>query len=249
MSWRNLYRRAGVTAAALALVLGLTLTLFALPAVAQEEETPTCHEEHGEQPAQATAASASSEEVAKQGLDPRGLDVELLDQDGKPVRFYSDLVKDKVVAMNFVFTTCTTVCPPMGASFGRLQRELGELYGRDVHLISVSIDPVTDTPERLKSWSERFDAGDGWTLVTGPKAQVNQVLKALEVFTPDSKDHSPLILLGDDRTGAWQKAHGFTPPAKLASLLEGYLAERQVAVNPESDSETENVPAERVAAR
>ena len=217
------------------LLAGLAFALLALPLRAQEE-TPACHDGHagaGSAPAahqdDSGDQSAAVLDLEPRGLDPLGLDVELLDQDGKSVRFYTDLLKDKVVAMNFVFTTCTTVCPPMGASFGRLQKELGERYGRDVYLISVSVDPVTDTPQRLKAWSQQFDAGDGWTLVTGPKAQVNQVLKALKVFTPDSKDHAPLVLLGNDRTGIWQKAHGFTPPAKLASLLVGFLEEGQAS--------------------
>ncbi|HVF45623.1 MAG TPA: SCO family protein, partial [Pyrinomonadaceae bacterium] len=106
-------------------------------------------------------------------------DVELLDQDGRKVRFYSDLVKGKVVAINFIFTTCTTICPPLGATFARVQRELGERAGRDVQLISISVDPATDTPERLKAWGQKFKAGGGWTLVTGAKPQVDELLRAL----------------------------------------------------------------------
>jgi len=159
-------------------------------------------------------------------------DIELVDQDGRPVRFYSDLVADRVVAMNFVFTTCTTVCAPMGAIFGKLQDEIGEDLGREVHLISVSVDPVTDTPQRLKAWSQRFGARSGWTLVTGPKTEIDHLLKALEVFTPDFTDHSPTVLVGNDRTGTWQRAYGLAPVTKLAELL----AEVAATESPEEEA-------------
>jgi protein SCO1/2 len=151
-------------------------------------------------------------------------DVPMVDQNGKPVRFYTDLVKDRVVAVNFVFTTCTTICPPMGANFAKLQKLLGERAGRPVHLISVSIDPGTDTPERLKAWSQKFGAGPGWTLVTGDREQVTQLLKALGVYTPRLGDHSPLVLIGDDVHHHWTRAYGLAPPAKIAELIDQMTA-------------------------
>ena len=146
-------------------------------------------------------------------------DVPVRDQTGAERRFYRDLVAGKTVAMNFVFTTCTTICPPMGANFGRLRKELGERAGRDLHLISVSVDPVTDTPERLAAWSAQFGAGPGWTLVTGERAEITRLLKALEVFTADYTQHSPVVLIGNDSAGEWTRAHGLAPPAKLEELL------------------------------
>lgn len=155
-------------------------------------------------------------------------DIPVVTQDGREVRFFQDLVEGKVVAMNFVFTTCTTICPPLGASFGKLQEELGEKIGRDVHLISVSVDPLTDTPERLKAWGEIFGAGPGWTLVTGDKDEVTQLLKALQVFTPDIRDHSPVVLAGNAATEAWTRAYGLAPPKELAEIL-GDLAAGETA--------------------
>jgi protein SCO1/2 len=156
-------------------------------------------------------------------------DVALIDQDGKPVHVYSDLIHGKRVVMNFVFTTCTTICPPMGANFERLQTVLGARVGTadkagdkaDVRLISVSVDPQTDTPQRLKAWGAKFHAGPGWTLLTGPKEDVEHLLKALGVFTPDRADHSPLVLLGDDPAGRWTRAYGLASPAKMVEVLDG----------------------------
>lgn len=147
-------------------------------------------------------------------------DVPVVTQDGRQLHFYRDLVAGKTVAMNFVFTTCTTVCPPMGAYFGRLQDELGERLGRDVHLISVSVDPGTDTPERMAEWGARFGARDGWTLVTGEVAEVQRLLKALGVFTPDVQDHAPVALVGNDAAGAWTRTSGLTRPTELAALID-----------------------------
>ena len=148
-------------------------------------------------------------------------DVPLVDQNGKPVRFYTDLVKGKVVAVNFVFTTCTTICPPMGANFARLQKLLA---GKDVHLISVSIDPAADTPGRLKEWSGKFGAGPGWTLVTGDRDEVFRLLKGLGVYTASITEHSPLVLVGNEPARRWTRAYGLAAPAKLAELIDSVAA-------------------------
>lgn len=153
-------------------------------------------------------------------------DVELLDQDGRRVRFYSDLVKGKTIAVNFIFTTCTTVCPPLGATFARVQKELA---GRDVRLISISVDPVTDTPERLKAWGEKFKAGPGWTLLTGEKSQVDELLRALAASSARREDHTPSVLVGNEATGQWTRSYGLAAPSRLVQTIidaaEGRLAE------------------------
>ena len=154
--------------------------------------------------------------------------VEVVDQDGNTIDFYRDLVEGRVVAINFIFTTCTTICPPMGATFSKLQTLMSEREEEAVHLISVSVDPVTDTPERLKAWGATFHAGAGWTLVTGEKQRIDTLLKALRVFTPDKDDHSPIILLGDDKKGVWTRTYGLAPPDKLASVIEGFMSGSQM---------------------
>jgi protein SCO1/2 len=146
-------------------------------------------------------------------------DVELLDQDGRKVRFYTDLVKGRTVAVQFIFTTCTTVCPPLGATFARVQKDLGERAGRDVRLISISVDPATDTPERLKAWGAKFHAAEGWTFVTGAKPQVDELLRALGAATASPADHSPEILIGNDATGQWTRTYGLARPAVVLKLV------------------------------
>ena len=192
----------------------LSVFLLAAGLAAQQED----HSQHQAMMEQMKKAPDATRAEMADGLNIP--DIRLLDQTGKAVNFYSDLVQDKVVAMNFIFTTCTTICPPMGANFARLQKELGERAGRDVQLISVSVDPTTDTPQRLQAWAQRFGAGPGWTLVTGPKPEVDRLLKALQVFTPDFVDHSPTVLVGNDARGRWMRAYGLAPPEQLNRLIQ-----------------------------
>ena len=146
-----------------------------------------------------------------------------MDQHGKKVHFYSDLVKGKVVAINAIFTTCTTICPLMGANFYKLSKVLGD--DTKVNLISISIDPIVDTPERLKQWSSGFGkVVPEWTLLTGPKADIDGLLKALQIFTPEKQDHAPVVLIGRDGAGDWARASALLPPSRLADLIRARLA-------------------------
>jgi len=206
LPWR-FFRRSGK------LVLGVGGMLLWLstgqPQMAQSHDM---HQHHHPAPTKETGEEAS---LSKMTIP----DVVLMNQDGEPVHFYSDLVKGKVVAINTIFTTCTTICPPMGANFAKLQRLMGDRAGKDFALISISVDPATDTPQRLKAWSEKFHAGPGWTLLTGPKQEVDHLLKALKVFTPDKWDHAPIVLVGNDARGEWTRAYGLAPPDKLAEIM------------------------------
>jgi cytochrome oxidase Cu insertion factor (SCO1/SenC/PrrC family) len=146
-------------------------------------------------------------------------DVEVLDQDGRKLHFYTDLVKDRVVAINFIFTTCTTICPPLGATFARIQKDLGKRAGHEVQMISISVDPVTDTPERLKAWGEKFHAAPGWTFVTGAKPAIDELLRALGAATASPQDHSPTVLIGNDARGEWTRTYGLAPPRQILQLI------------------------------
>lgn len=196
---------------------GWLIILFSCLSVSSSLAQTGTQDEH--QHHQAAAAEAQKQAGTATRLNIP--DLELLDQNGRKVNFYSDLIKGKTVAINFIFTTCTTVCPPMGATFGKVQGLLGEGYGRDTFLISVSVDPVTDTPERLKAWADQFHAKEGWTLVTGPKQDVDKLLKALGGFTANKEEHSPTVLIGSDVTGAWTRAYGLSSPVKLTQVIEG----------------------------
>jgi len=146
-------------------------------------------------------------------------DVEVLDQNGNALHFYSDLIKGKTVAINFIFTNCTTICPPLAATFARVQKDLGDKTGRVVHFISISVDPLTDTPERLKAWGAKFKAGDGWTFVTGEKQEVDKLLNALGASVSRREDHSPTVIVGNDLKGVWTRTYGLARSTQIVGLI------------------------------
>jgi protein SCO1/2 len=147
---------------------------------------------------------------------PKVPDVEVVTHEGKTVRFYSDLVKDRVVAVNFIFTNCSTICPATGATFANLQKQ----RGRGVHFISVSIDPENDTPARLTTWSRRFRTEPGWTLVTGKRAAIEEIVRAFGATTARPQDHQPLTIIGSDATRLWTRLYGMPGSEKINALVD-----------------------------
>jgi cytochrome oxidase Cu insertion factor (SCO1/SenC/PrrC family) len=180
----------------------------------------------------AAAVSVASHEAGGQMNVP---DVELLDQNGRKIHFYTDLVKGRTVVINFIFTTCTTICPPLGATFARVQKELGDKVGRDVRFISISVDPATDTPERLKAWGAKFHAGEGWTFVTGNKPQVDELLRALGASSARREDHSPTVLIGNDAHGNWTRTYGLANTSQLVQLINDVMVGKSATTTEESN--------------
>ncbi|HEY0781767.1 MAG TPA: SCO family protein [Thermoanaerobaculia bacterium] len=183
------------------------------------------------------AATADIAETVKNAGPLAIPDVPLVDQDGRPVHLYSDLIRGKTVAMSFIFTSCTTICPPIGANFGKLRTLLDERRGAPVELLSVSVDPETDTPAKLKAWSAKFHRGPGWTLLTGKKEDVDRLLKALHVFTADRSNHTPTVLLGSDPAGRFTHAYGLAQPAKLVEILDALAQPTAAAATPPAPAE------------
>ena len=149
---------------------------------------------------------------------PRLPDVTVQDQTGKSLNFYNDLVKGKVVAVNFVFTTCTAICPSLTATFRRVQQQLAE-QKLPAQLISISVDPTTDTPERLQEFAAKFKAEPGWTFVTGNKSDIDSILKEFGVAVANKNDHTPMVLIGNDEAGYWTRAYGLSSPTSLVKLI------------------------------
>lgn len=139
-------------------------------------------------------------------------DESLLDQDGRSVRFVSDVIAERIVVMTFIYTTCTTVCPVISAIFQKTQAEFGERLDRDVVMVSVSVDPGTDTPERLKAYAQKYRAQPGWIFLTGGKRVVDKVLEGLGAYTQDFTAHPNMTLIGDGRSGEWTRIYGFANP-------------------------------------
>jgi protein SCO1/2 len=150
-------------------------------------------------------------------------DVELINQDGQKLRFYSDVLKDKVVIVNTFFTTCTSVCPPMNRNLEKIQEALGERLGKEAFLVSISVDPETDTPLRLKEYARRFHARPGWIFLTGKKENVDWALYKLGQYVERKDDHLTIVIIGNEPKGLWKKALGMAKPDELMKVVEDVI--------------------------
>jgi protein SCO1 len=126
-------------------------------------------------------------------------------QNNQEVRFYDDLIKGKIVIMNFMFTTCTTLCPRGTPNLVNVQQALGEHMGRDVFMISVSVDPEHDTPDVLKDYADRYHAGAGWVFVTGALEDIDLIRRNVGVVRDDEDrtQHTGMLIYGDDARRTW----------------------------------------------
>ncbi|PPK37315.1 electron transporter SenC [Pseudomonas laurylsulfatiphila] len=153
---------------------------------------------------------------------------ELVNQDGQKMRFFDDMIKDKVVAINFIFTSCTDSCPLETARLLQVQKVLGDRVGKEVFLYSISIDPETDTPEVLKKYTEKFRIGPGWQFLTGNKDDITALRKSLGLFIDGidngrNKDHNLSLIIGNQSTGRWMKSSPMENPYILADRLSKTL--------------------------
>lgn len=151
-------------------------------------------------------------------------DVVLTDQNGKQVRFYSDLIEGKIVIINSFFATCHGSCPVMSATFRKLQAALGDRLGRDVHLISITVDPGTDTPEQLRRFAKAASAQPGWHFVTGDEESVRKALYKLGLLTDTKETHTAVVLIGNEPKGVWKKAFGLAAPDEIVKLVQEVVA-------------------------
>ena len=172
--------------------------------------------------------------------------ITLTTHDGEKVRFFDDLIKDKVVAINFIYTSCPDACPMETARLLEVQRLLGDRAGEDVHFYSISIDPETDTPEVLHDYVERWGIGDGWTFLTGDEADIVLLRKKLGVYiediqAKDSKDHNLNLVIGNQKTGRWMRRSPYENPYILATQLGSWLHNWKLP--PQGDEQSyENAP-------
>lgn len=158
--------------------------------------------------------------------------VPLTTQDGKVVRFYDDLLKGKSVVINLIYTTCSYSCPIETAKLVEVQRLLGDRVGKDIFFYSISIDPVTDRPEKLKAYAAKFQVKPGWMFLTGKKEDITLISKKLglsslaDSATPDG--HMPSLMIGKEATNQWMRNSAVDNPRFLAKTIlhffDGYSA-------------------------
>lgn len=183
------------------------------------------HADHADHAAPGAAAPARAADSIRLSF----ADTALIDHNGKPVRLKSDVLGDRLVIMDFVYTSCTTVCPVVSAVMAQVQEMLGARLGREVQLVSVTVDPQRDTPARLKSYAARHGARAGWSWLTGSPANVAEVLKSAGTYTPNFENHPVVILVGDPRSGMWTRHYGFADPKDLLARVEALAVARRSA--------------------
>ncbi len=203
-------------------LVGASLALFgllALPAVADEGAEPDPHAHHRQM------MKAQAEQKAQAALLEIG-DAQLITQDGETKSLSSDIVGDRIVVVDFVYTTCTTVCPVLSAVLMQVQEQLGDRLGTEVVLVSISVDPQRDTPARLKDYASKLRARDGWMWLTGDKDVVDEVLKDFGAYTPNFEDHPATVLVGDGMTGEWSRFLGFPGANHIVDKINELAAAR-----------------------
>lgn len=193
---------------------------LALVPAARAAEDHSHHHHHEQKPA---AQEKPSSVQVKFG------DAVLVSQDGKKLKLKSEVFADRIVVLDFAYTSCTTVCPVLSAVLAKVQDQLGEKSGREVQLVTITVDPVRDNPARLKEYAARYGAKPGWLWLTGPSGTVNEVLKGFGAYAPNFEDHPAMILVGDPVSGKWTRFYGFSDPKDVLAKVEELRAARGAA--------------------
>lgn len=151
--------------------------------------------------------------------------VQLVRQDGESVSLRKEMDDGRPIVLNFIFTTCGSICPLMSQVLGEFQRKLGAESAR-VHLMSISIDPEQDTPERLREYAEHFGASPSWQYYTGTLAASQSAQQAFNVYRGDKMSHTPVTLLRMAPGQPWLRVDGFVTPDQLLHQYRQLLAAR-----------------------
>lgn len=155
-------------------------------------------------PESAKAANLTYKRTLEQYQVP---DLVLVNQEGKRLRFGEMFLGDKPVIIDFIFGTCTTICPVLSAGYANLQRKLPAQQEK-VHLVSISIDPENDTPKVLKEYLRRYRAKPGWDFFTGSRSDINVLMRALDAYIPNKMSHYPLTLIWTPKDRNWIRING-----------------------------------------
>jgi protein SCO1/2 len=163
--------------------------------------------------------------VARSTVAYKVPDIVLVRSDGARVKLAQELDDGRPVLLDFIYTTCTTICPVLSQSFAEVQSRLGPQAGR-VKMVSVSIDPEEDTPSHLTEYAKRFRAGAEWTFYTGTTQASVAVQRAFDVYRGDKMNHSPAILFRSAPGQSWVRLDGFATPDDLLRELQPVLAQK-----------------------
>ncbi len=146
-------------------------------------------------------------------------DVVLVNQNREPIRLVEILNSDKPVLLDFIYGTCTTICPILSAGYSNLQRKLGADSGQ-IQLVSISIDPEYDTPDVMTEYLARYQAKPGWDYLTGSREDIDKVTKAFDAYVQDKMSHYPLTLIRSPDGSKWVRIYGLVGTSELMQEYE-----------------------------
>lgn len=153
-------------------------------------------------------------------------DIQLVNQNGEKMRFYSDLLQGKTVIINSFFATCQGSCLPLSRNLQKVQEALGDRLGKDARIISISVDPAVDTPTALKAYANKLQAKPGWYFLTGDKASVDFALKKLGQFVENKEGHANIFIIGNESTGLWKKAFGLAKSEDIVKVVDSVINDK-----------------------
>ena len=168
-----------------------------------------------------TAAAAAT--VSRSSVTYETPDVSLVRADGKRVSLPRELDDGRPVLLNFIFTTCSSICPLASRTLEEFQRKLGPQAAK-LHLMSISIDPEEDTPARLRAYARKFHAGPEWQYYTGTVAASLAAQRAFDVYRGEKMSHTPVTLLRSAPGKPWLRIEGFVTPDELVDDYQKLLA-------------------------
>jgi protein SCO1/2 len=151
-------------------------------------------------------------------------EISLIDMNYQAVLLPEAFVSDKPVVLNFIYTSCTTICPILSATFSQIQRELGT-DSAGLRMISISIDPEQDSPERLQDYARRFKSSVNWHFLTGDIEDIINIQKALDAYRGDKMNHIPLTFLYSANVDTWIRMEGFPSAAEIVAEYRELLAQ------------------------
>jgi protein SCO1 len=149
--------------------------------------------------------------------------VRLIRDDGVGVLLPAEMDDGRPVVVNFIFTTCGSICPLMSQVFGQFQRKL-DTDARQPHLLSISTDPEEDTPGKLRQYAQRFGARDGWNHYTGTVEASQSAQRAFDVYRGDKMSHTPVTLMRAAPGRPWLRIEGFLTPDELLQRYRQLLS-------------------------
>jgi protein SCO1/2 len=151
-------------------------------------------------------------------------DVKVIDQEGREIGFREAMLDERPVFVEFIFATCTTICPVLSAGFASVQRKLGDDREK-VRLVSITIDPEHDGPEELRAYLERYGAQSGWDFITGTRADIDRVMRGFDAYVPDKMSHRPITFIHAPGAEEWVRIDGFAGSKDLMAEVERALGD------------------------